>query len=76
MISSNTYAGWNGRIWRGTSGAIAQGKIKAQTRTNLVQKKKYSERLIEALRKYHNRMIETAQVIEEMIQMARDCRRR
>jgi type I restriction enzyme, R subunit len=51
---------------------LLQGKIKAQTRTNLVQEKKYSDRLIEALRKYHNRMIESSQVIEEMIQMARD----
>jgi len=31
---------------------LQQGKIKAQTRTNLVQEKKYSDRLIEALRKY------------------------
>ncbi len=51
---------------------LLQGKIKAQTRTNLVQDKKYSDRLIEALRKYHNRMIESSQVIEEMIQMAKD----
>ena len=51
---------------------LLQGKIKAQTRTNLVQEKKYSDRLIEALRKYHNRMIESSQVIEEMIQMAKD----
>ena len=32
---------------------LLQRKIKAQTRTNLVQEKKYSDRLIEALRKYH-----------------------
>ena len=51
---------------------LLQGKIKAQTRNNLVQEKKYSDRLIEALRKYHNRMIESSQVIEEMIQMAKD----
>ncbi len=51
---------------------LLQHKIKAQTRTNLVQEKKYSDRLIEALRKYHNRMIESSQVIEEMIQMAKD----
>ena len=51
---------------------LLQGKIKAQTRTNLVQEKKYSDRLIEALRKYHNRMIESSQVIAEMIAMARD----
>jgi len=37
-----------------------------------VQEKKYSDRLIEALRKYHNRMIESSQVIAEMIAMAKD----
>ena len=46
--------------------------IKARTKTNVVQQKKYGERLQETLRKYHNRAIETAQVIEELIQMAKD----
>jgi type I restriction enzyme R subunit len=46
--------------------------IKAKTRNNVVQEKKYSDRLLETLRKYHNRAIETAQVIEELIQMAKD----
>src|SRR5215213_5521485 len=51
---------------------LLKGKIKAQTRTNFVQEKKYSDRLLEALRKYHNRMIESSQVIAEMIAMAKD----
>ena len=34
--------------------------------------KKYSERLLETLNKYHNRAIETAQVMEELIAMAQD----
>ena len=42
------------------------------SRTNLVQEKKYSDRLLETLRRYHNRAIETAQVIEELISMAKD----
>jgi type I restriction enzyme R subunit len=46
--------------------------IRAKTKTNVVQEKKYSDRLQESLRKYNNRAIETAQVIEEMIQMAKD----
>ncbi len=46
--------------------------IKAKTRNNVVQEKKYAERLQETLRKYNNRAIETAQVIEELIQMAKD----
>jgi len=46
--------------------------IKSKTRNNVVQEKKYAERLQETLRKYNNRAIETAQVIEELIQMAKD----
>tara|TARA_Y100001973_G_C5207072_1_gene342289 strand:- start:5458 stop:5892 length:435 start_codon:yes stop_codon:yes gene_type:complete len=38
----------------------------------VVSEKAYSERIMETLRKYHNRAIETAQVIEELIQMAKD----
>ncbi|MFO1436873.1 MAG: type I restriction endonuclease subunit R [Verrucomicrobiaceae bacterium] len=51
---------------------LLRDEIKAHTRTNVVQEKKYGERLLETLRKYNNRAIETAQVIEEMIQMAKD----
>jgi type I restriction enzyme R subunit len=36
-----------------------------------VQQKKYSDRLKAVLLKYNNRAIETAQVIEELIQMAK-----
>ena len=46
--------------------------IKAKTRNNLVQEKRFSDRLQETLRKYNNRAIETSQVIEELIQMAKD----
>ena len=45
--------------------------IKAKTRNNVVQEKKYGDRLQETLRKYNNRGIETAQVIEELIAMAK-----
>lgn len=51
---------------------LMRDEIKAHTRTNVVQQKKFSERLLESLRKYHNRAIETAQVIEELIQMAKE----
>ncbi len=46
--------------------------IRAKTRNNVVQEKKYADRLQETLRRYHNRAIETAQVIEELIQLAKD----
>lgn len=46
--------------------------IQSRTKNNVVQEKKYSERLQAVLIKYNNRAIETAQVIEELIQMAKD----
>ncbi len=50
---------------------LLKDNIKAKTRNNVVQEKKYSDRLQETLRRYNNRGIETAQVIEELIAMAK-----
>ncbi|MFQ5598733.1 MAG: type I restriction endonuclease subunit R [Nitrospiria bacterium] len=51
---------------------LLRDEIKAKTRNNVVQETKYGDRLLETLRKYRNRAIETAQVIEELIAMAKD----
>ena len=51
---------------------LLNDSIKSKTRTNVVQEKKYSDRLLETLRRYNNRAIESAQVIELLIEMARD----
>ncbi|WP_444958933.1 type I restriction endonuclease subunit R [Microbulbifer sp. ZKSA002] len=51
---------------------LLRDEVKARMKTDVVSEKKYSDRIMEALRKYHNRAIETAQVIEELIQMAKD----
>ena len=51
---------------------LLRDEIRSHTRSNLVQEKKYSDRLLETLRKYNNRAIETAQVIQELIAMAKD----
>jgi type I restriction enzyme R subunit len=45
--------------------------IHARSGNNVVQQKKYSDRLKAVLLKYNNRAIETAQVIEELIEMAK-----
>lgn len=50
---------------------LLKDDIKAKTRNNVVQEKRYADRLQETLRKYNNRGIETAQVIEELIAMAK-----
>lgn len=51
---------------------LLRDEVRARLKTDVVSEKKYSDRILETLRKYHNRAIETAQVIEELIQMAKD----
>ena len=51
---------------------LLRDEVKARMKTDVVSQKKYSERIMETLRKYHNRAIETAQVIEELIKMAEE----
>ncbi|HYE37088.1 type I restriction endonuclease subunit R [Methylocaldum sp.] len=47
-------------------------EIKLRSKKNLVQSRSFGEMLERAIRAYQNRAIETAQVIEELIQLARD----
>jgi len=51
---------------------LLKGKIKAVARRNLVQSRKFSEMLEQALVKYNNRAIETLMVIEELIDLAKE----
>lgn len=48
---------------------LLKDQIKSRTKGNVVQEKKFGDRLIETLRRYNNRAIETAQVIELLIEM-------
>ena len=50
---------------------LLEGEIKSRFKTNLAQEKKFSELLAGVIKRYQNRSIETAQVIEELIEMAR-----
>lgn len=47
-------------------------EIKARSRSNIVEATKLSERLDETIRRYHNRAVDSLQVIEELIALARD----
>ncbi len=51
---------------------LLKDDIRSYSRNNVVQEKKYSDRLQATLVKYNNRGIEAAQVIEELIQMAKE----
>ncbi|WP_237711916.1 DUF3387 domain-containing protein [Rhodanobacter sp. 115] len=50
---------------------LLKGEIKSRFKTNVVQSAKFSELLQASLTRYRNRAIETAQVIEELIAMAK-----
>lgn len=50
---------------------LLEGEIKSRFSGNLVQEKKFSEMLTNVVKRYQNRAIETAQVIEELIEMAK-----
>ncbi len=53
---------------------LLQDAIQTQLRKNVVQARAFSEMLEEALRRYHNRTIAAAQVIDELIELAREMR--
>lgn len=50
---------------------LLEGEIRARFATNVVQQTKFSELLADVIKRYQNRAIETAQVIEELIAMAK-----
>ena len=49
-------------------------EVKSRTKSNVVLEKKFSDRLLATLARYRNRAIESAQVIEELIAMAKEFR--
>ncbi|MFQ6777515.1 type I restriction endonuclease subunit R [Cereibacter sphaeroides] len=51
---------------------LLNGEIQTRTRTNVTKKQAFSQRLEEALARYHNRSVDALQVIQEMIQIAKD----
>jgi len=53
---------------------LLQDEIKLRKRKFLIQSRSFSEMLEESIRKYRNRAIETAQVIEELIRLAKEMR--
>ena len=53
---------------------LLSGEIKTRSKKNVVQARSFRELLEQAIRRYQNRAIETAQVIEELIQLAKDMR--
>ena len=53
---------------------LINGEIRSQSRVNVVQARAFSERLEEAIARYHGNAITTAEVIQELIKLAKDIR--
>jgi type I restriction enzyme R subunit len=53
---------------------LLNGEIRSHAKANVVQTRAFSERLEDAIARYHNNAITTAQVIHELIDLAKDIR--
>ena len=53
---------------------LLKGELAVRRRKNVVQARSFAEMLEQTVRRYANRAIEAAQVIEELIELARDMR--
>ncbi len=53
---------------------LLNDEIKVRSRKNLVQSRLFSQMLEECIRKYQNRAIETAQILQELIDLAKQMR--
>jgi type I restriction enzyme R subunit len=51
---------------------LLKGELSTRRRKNVVQARSFAEMLEQTIRRYQNRAIEAAQVIEELIQLAKD----
>jgi type I restriction enzyme R subunit len=53
---------------------LLNDEIKARSRRNVVQSRTFSEMLENSIRRYQNRSIESAQVLQELIELAKEIR--
>ena len=53
---------------------LLRGEVSTRRRKNVVQARSFAEMLEQTMRRYQNRAIEAAQVIEELIELAKDMR--
>jgi len=51
---------------------LLTGEVRTRARKNVVQARSFAEMLEEAIRRYQNRAVETVEVIEELIRLAKE----
>lgn len=54
---------------------LLNGEISARTRSNIVKHEEFSSRLEQAIARYHNRSVDALQIIQELIEIAKDLRK-
>ena len=53
---------------------LINGEVRSQAKRNVTQSKAFTERLDEAIARYHSNALTTAEVLEELIRLAKDIR--
>ncbi|MBK1670019.1 DEAD/DEAH box helicase [Rhodovibrio sodomensis] len=53
---------------------LVNDQIRSRSKTNVVESKRFSERLDEAIARYHSNAVTTAEVLQELIDMAKEIR--
>lgn len=51
---------------------LLNGEITAKTQSNVVKREEFSERLQQAMARYHNRSVDALQIIQELIELAKE----
>jgi len=51
---------------------LINGEVKSRQKQNVVEARRFSERLDDAIARYHNRAIDSVQVIQELIELAKE----
>ncbi len=54
---------------------LLNGEISARTRSNIVKHEEFSTRLEQAIARHHNRSVDALQIIQELIEIAKDLRK-
>lgn len=54
---------------------LLNGEITARTRSNVVRREEFSTRLEQAIARYHNRSVDALQIVQELIEIAKDLQR-
>lgn len=53
---------------------LLNGEIRSRSKSNVVQTRKFSERLEQAIARYHTNALSTVEVLQELIELAKDIR--